>query len=85
MSKSIEDTIEKRLKEKDDEERARRDRMKNIIVYGMKEAKGANQVERRTEDINEIQRILQENCEVDLGKEHAQKDFFKVVLKMFSY
>ena len=46
VGKDIEDTIEKRLKEKDDEEKARRDKMKNIIVYGIKEAKGANQVER---------------------------------------
>ena len=51
MNKNVEDTIEKRLKEKNDEERARRDRMKNIIVYGIKETKAANKVERQTEDI----------------------------------
>ena len=46
VSKNVEDTIEKRLKEKENEEKARRDRMKNIIVYGIKEAKGSNQLDR---------------------------------------
>ena len=46
VSKNAEDTIEKRPKEKEDEEKARRDRRKNIIVYGIKEAKGSNQLDR---------------------------------------
>ena len=73
MSKNVEDTIEKRLKEKEDEEEARRDRMKNIIVYGIKEAKGSNQLDRQTKDINQLQKIFQEYCEVNLGEEYVGK------------
>ena len=73
VSKNVEDTIEKRLKEKEDEEKARRDRMKNIIVYGIKEAKGSNQLDRQTEDINQLQKIFWEYCEVNLGEEHVGK------------
>ena len=73
MSKNVKDTIEKRLKEKEDEEKARRDRMKNIIVYGIKEAKGSNQLDRQTEDIYQLQKIFQEYCEVNLGEEHVGK------------
>ena len=58
VSRNVEDTIEKRLKEKDDEEKARRDKRKNSIVYWITEAKGTTQIERCTEDINEIQRIF---------------------------
>ena len=39
VSRNVEDTIEKRLKGKD-EEKARRDRMMNITVHGITEAKG---------------------------------------------
>ena len=58
--KEAEDKIEKRLKEKDDEEKARKDRMKNIIVHGLDEAEGADPLERRAKDIKEVQNILRE-------------------------
>ena len=66
-NKNVEDTIDKRLKEKGEEEKARRDRMKNIIVYGI------NEVERRTKDTKEIQNLLKEYCEVELMDEDIGK------------
>ena len=47
--------------------------MKNIVVYGITEAKGTTQIKRCTEDRNEIQRIFQEYCEIDLGEEDVEK------------
>ena len=47
--------------------------MENIIVYGIKEAKGSNQLDGQTEDINQLQKIFQEYCEVSLGEEHVGK------------
>ena len=54
VNKNIEDTTDKRLKEKEEEEKARRDRIKNIIVYGINEVEDANPLERRTKDTKEI-------------------------------
>ena len=71
--KEVEDKIEKRLKEKDDEEKARKDRMKNIIVHGLDEAEGADPLERRAKDIKEVQNILREFCEVELNDEDIIK------------
>ena len=73
VSKNVEDTIEKRLKEKEDEEKARRDRMKNIIIYGISEPKSMTPIKRWTEDIKEIQRIFEEYCKIGFGEEHVGK------------
>ena len=73
VNKNVEDTIDKRLKEKEEEEKARRDRMKNIIVYGINEVEGANPLERRTKDTKEIQNLLKEYCEVELMDEDIGK------------
>ena len=35
------------------------------MVYGIKEPKGTNQIERQTEDTKETQRIFQDYCEVN--------------------
>ena len=42
-------------------------------MYGIKEAKGTNQLERCIEDLTETQRILQKYFEVNLGEEHTGK------------
>ena len=47
--------------------------MKNIIVYGIKEPKGTNQVEKWTQDIKETQRIFPGYSEVNLGEDHVGK------------
>ena len=71
--KEVDDKIAKRLKEKDEEEKARKDRMKNIIVHGIDEAEGTDPLERRASDIKEIQNILKEFCEVELKEEDIVK------------
>ena len=43
------------------------------FVYGIKEAKGSNQLDRQTEDINQLKKIFQEYCEVNLREEHVGK------------
>ena len=58
------------LIQKEEEERARKDRMKNIIVYGIKKPEGTKQVERQTEDIKETQWIFQDNR---IGEDHVRK------------
>ena len=71
--KEVNDKIAKRLKEKDEEEKVRKDRMKNIIVHGIDEAEGTDPLERRASDIKEIQNILKDFCEVELKDEDTVK------------
>ena len=71
--KEVDDQIAKRLKEKDEEEKARKDRMKNIIVHGIEEAEGTEPLERRASDIKTIQKILKDFCEVELKDEDIVK------------
>ena len=71
--KEMDDKIAKRLKEKDEEEKARKDRMKNIIVHGIDEAEGIDPLKRRASDIKEIQNILKDFCEVELKDEDIVK------------
>ena len=54
VSKNLGDTTEKKLKQKEDEEKARGDIIQNIIVYGIKEAKGTNQLKRCIGDIKKL-------------------------------
>ena len=73
VNRNVNDTIDKRLKEKEEEEKARRDRMKNIIIYGINELQDTNPLERRTNDIKEIQNLLKNYCEVELQDEDIGK------------
>ena len=46
--------------------------MKNI-VHGLDEAEGADPLERTAKDINDVQNILREFCEVELNDEDIVK------------
>ena len=73
VRKNVKETIDKRIKEKEEEEKARKDRMKNIIIYGINEVEDTNPLERRAKDIKEIQNLLKEYCEVELKDEDIGK------------
>ena len=68
IKKNVTEEIETRLQEKEAEEKARKDRRKNIIIFGMKENQATNQKDTQTEDLREIKKILNELCEVKLNE-----------------
>ena len=68
------------MQEKEAEEKAKKDRRNNIIVFGIKENQATNQKDKQTEDIREIKKILNEFCDVHLKEEDVAK-----VIRMGKY
>ena len=73
VKKNVSEEIETRLQEKEAEEKARKDRRNNIIVFGIKENQATNQKDKQAEDIREIKKILNEFCDVHLKEEDVAK------------
>ena len=80
IKKNVTEEIETRLQEKKAEEKARKDRRNNIIVFGMKENQATNQKETQIEDLREIKKILNEFCEAKLNEGDVAK-----VIRMGKY
>ena len=69
----VNDVIEKKIKEKEDEERTRRERRKNMVVFGIKECEAVNGKEKQEVDLKEVQKILKDYCEVELKQDNVVK------------
>ena len=54
----VNDVIEKKIKEKEDEERTRRERRNNMVVFGIKECEAVNGKEKQEVDLKEVQKII---------------------------
>ena len=48
--------LKKRFQEKEHEEKARKDRRNNIIIFGIKENQATNKKDKQTKDIREIKK-----------------------------
>ena len=48
------------------EERARKDRRNNMVIFGIKECQVMNGKEKQEVDLKEVQKILKDCCEVEL-------------------
>ena len=76
----VNDVIEKKIKEKEVEERTRRDRRNNMVVFGIKESEAVNGKEKQAADLKEVQKILKDCCEVELKHNNVVK-----VIRMGKY
>ena len=70
---SANDVFEKKIKEKDVEERARKDRRNNIVIFGIKECEAMSGKEKQEVDLKEVQEILKDCCEVQLKQGNVAK------------
>ena len=70
MKENVTEDIEIRLQEREAEEKARKDKRNNIIVFGIEENQATNEKDKQTEDIKEIKKNL---CEVKLNEEDVAK------------
>ena len=77
---SVNDVIEKKIKEKDVEERARKDRRNNMVIFGIKECEEMSGKEKQEVDLKEVQKILKDCCEVELKQDNVAK-----VIRMGKY
>ena len=73
IKKNVTEEIETRLQEKEAEEKARKDRRNNIIMFGINKNQATNQKDTQSEDLGEIKKILSEFCEVQLTEEGVAK------------
>ena len=64
---SVNDVIEKKIKEKDVEERARKDRRNNMVIFEIKECEEMSCKERQEVDLKE------DCCEVELKQDNVAK------------
>ena len=69
IKKNVTEEIETRLHEKKAEEKVRKSRKNNIMVFWIKENQATNQKDTQTEDLREIKKILNEFCDVQLNEE----------------
>ena len=54
VKRSVEEAIEKSLKDRDSEKRDRQIRRKNIIIFGLQESKKNEPEERKEEDVKKL-------------------------------
>ena len=69
----VNDVIEKKIKEKDVEERARKDRRNDMAIFGIKECEAMSGKEKQKIDLKEVQKILKDCCEVELKQDNVAK------------
>ena len=62
----VNDVIEKKIKGKDVEDRARKGRRNNMVIFGNKECESMSGKEKQEVDLKEVQKILKDCCEVKL-------------------
>ena len=57
--------LRKKIKENDVEERARKDRRNNLVIFGIKECEAISGNEKQEVAIKEVLRMLKDCCEVE--------------------
>ena len=70
---NVNNVIEKKIKEMDVEERARKDRRNNMVIFGIKECEAVSGKEKQEIDLKEVQKILKDCCEVELKQDNVAK------------
>ena len=71
--KTVEEAIEKQLKDRENEEKDRQNRRNNIIVFGLPELKATENEQRKEEDIKPIVGLTKNICQVNTTEEAISK------------
>ena len=67
--KTVEEVIEKQLRDRDNEEKDRQSRKNNIIIFGLPESKATENEQRKDEDIKRIVDLSKTICQVNIPEE----------------
>ena len=67
--KTVEEAIEKQLRDRENEEKDRQNRKNNIIVFGLPESKATENEQRKDEDIKRIVGLSKTICQVNITEE----------------
>ena len=71
--KTVEEAIEKQLRDRENEEKDRQNRRNNIIVFGLPESKATENEQRKEEDIKRIVGLAKNICQVNITEEAISK------------
>ena len=67
--KTVEEAIEKQLRDRENEEKDRQNRKNNIIIFGLPESKATENEQRKDEDIKRIVGLSKTICQVNITEE----------------
>ena len=71
--KTVEEAIEKQLRDRENEEKDRQNRRNNIIAFGLPESKATENEQRKEEDIKRIVGLAKNICQVNITEEAISK------------
>ena len=71
--RTVEEEIERQLRDRENEEKGRQNRRNNIIVFGLPESKAAENEHRKEEDIKRIVGLSKTICQVNFTEEAISK------------
>ena len=71
--KTVEEVVEKSLKERDNEEKERQNRRKNIIIFGLPESKKSEPDERKDEDVKKFVGLCKNKIMINMCNEDIEK------------
>ena len=71
--KTVEEEIERQLRDRENEEKDRQNRRNNIIVFELPESKAVENEHRKEEDIKQIVGLSKTICQVNITEEAISK------------
>ena len=71
--KTVEEEIERQLRDRENEEKDRQNRRNNMIVFGLPESKAVENEHRKEEDIKQIVGLSKTICQVNITEEAISK------------
>ena len=79
--KTVEEAIEKQLRDRENEEKDRQNRKNNIILFGLPESKATENEQRKDEDIKRIVGLSKTICQVNITEEAISRAIWLGKLK----
>ena len=71
--RTVQEVIEKSLKDRDNEEKERQKRQRNIIIFELPESKETNTEDRKEEDIRKFIGLCRNICKINITEESLEK------------
>ena len=71
--RTVEEVVEKSLKDKDSEEKERQNRRKNIIIFELPESKKSKPDDRKEEDVQKFVGICKHICKINMTNDHIER------------
>ena len=71
--RTMEEVVEKSLKDRDSEEKERQNRRKNIIIFELPESKKSEPEDRKEEDVNKFVGLCKNKIKINMTNDHIER------------